>query len=194
MLRRAACVPRSGVPFGRCSGLFGLSQNSVGVPDYRSFSGSSLSFRDVIVEEAGAGTFINRVKVGNEWSFLMDEPPGLGGNDLGPNPYDILLAALGSCTTMTMRMYANKKGIPLQKTKILLKHNKIWAKDCETCVNKEGKVDKIERELFIYGDKLTEEQRKDLARVADKCPVHQTLTSTDTIITTTVAGRLAIKE
>lgn len=107
--------------------------------------------------------------------FLGDEPIRVGGTDLGPTPYDLLLAALGTCTNMTLRMYANHKGLPLDGVDVVLRHGKIHAADCEDCETERGKVDEIVREITIHGDDLEPAQRKRLMEIADRCPVHRTL-------------------
>ncbi|PQJ35857.1 osmotically inducible protein C [Salinibacter sp. 10B] len=109
-------------------------------------------------------------------SLVADEPEDVGGGDEGPTPYDYLLAALGSCTGMTLRMYADRKGWPLEEACVRLSHEKVHADDCEHCDQAEGKVDRIEREIDVKGD-LTQEQRQRLLEIANKCPVHRTLHS-----------------
>jgi len=99
-----------------------------------------------------------------------------GGGDSGPNPYDFLLAALGACTAITLRLYAERKALPLDRVTVKLSHAKIHAADCEACETKEGKIDRIEREIALAGA-LDAEQRARLLEIADKCPVHRTLTS-----------------
>jgi putative redox protein len=121
--------------------------------------------------------------------IIVDEPIALGGTDEGATPYGLLLAALGACTAITLRLYARTKGWPLETVEVRLSHDKIHAKDCATCETKEGKLDRIEREVLL-GGALTEEQRKRLGEIADRCPVHRTLTSEihiHTRITTPVA-------
>jgi putative redox protein len=108
--------------------------------------------------------------------IIVDEPIALGGTDEGATPYGLLLAALGACTAITLRLYARTKGWPLETVEVRLSHDKIHAKDCATCETKEGKLDRIEREV-ILGGALTEEQRKRLGEIADRCPLHRTLTS-----------------
>jgi uncharacterized OsmC-like protein len=130
---------------------------------------------EVRVRETGAGRFAQEVRVGRH-QFGADEPESFGGDDTGPGPYDLLLAALGACTSMTLRMYAERKELPLERVEVRLEHDKIHAQDCEDCETKEGKLDEIRRELVIEGD-LDAAQRQRLLEIADKCPVHKTLTS-----------------
>jgi uncharacterized OsmC-like protein len=131
------------------------------------------------VTEAGTGKYVQEVTIGRH-RLVADEPEAAGGNDLGPSPYDLLLAGLGACTAMTLRMYAERKKLPLENVSVELRHTKIHAADCKTCETKEGKVDRIERAIEIRGA-LTEAQRTRLLEIADKCPVHRTLHSEVTI-------------
>jgi putative redox protein len=108
--------------------------------------------------------------------LLADEPIAVGGSDTGPTPYDYLLAALGACTSMTLRMYADRKGLALESIVVRLKHQKIHAEDCRSCETKSGKIDTIEREIELEGH-LDQEQRQRLLEIADRCPVHRTLRS-----------------
>jgi uncharacterized OsmC-like protein/alpha/beta superfamily hydrolase len=112
----------------------------------------------------------------NRHRFLADEPIPAGGSDTGPSPYDYLVAALGACTSMTIRMYADRKKWPVEEVVVRLKHSKIHAEDCRDCDTKEGKLDRIELEIEPSGP-LTDEQREKLLEIAGKCPVHRTLKS-----------------
>ena len=130
---------------------------------------------EVTVREAGEGTFPQVVAAGQH-RIRADEPEKVGGTDSGPDPYSFLLAGLGACTSMTIRMYAERKGYPLERAEVRLKHGKVHATDCDECETKSGKIDKIEREIELLGP-LNGEQRADLMRIADRCPVHRTLHS-----------------
>ena len=129
----------------------------------------------VIVQETGHGRYQQVVSVGPH-RMLADEPKAFGGDDTGPGPYDLLLAALGACTSMTVRMYAQRKGWPLDKVSVTLRHEKIHAKDCEDCETREGKIDRIDREIVLRGQ-LDAEQHTRLIEIADRCPVHRSLHS-----------------
>ena len=131
--------------------------------------------RTVTVTETGGGKFQQSVAIGPH-RLIADEPVAAGGLDSGPGPYDLLLAALGACTSMTLRLYADHKKLPLVRTSVTLAHSKIHAQNCEECETKEGKIDRIDRVLTLEGD-LSDEQRARLVEIADKCPVHRTLTS-----------------
>jgi uncharacterized OsmC-like protein/esterase/lipase len=129
----------------------------------------------VLVRETHGGKFQQEILTGQH-RFLADEPAKLGGLDSGPGPYDLLLAGLGACTSMTIRLYADFKKIPLENVSVRLNHDKIHVKDCETCDTKVNMVDHIERAITLEGV-LDAEQRKRLMEIADKCPVHKTLGS-----------------
>jgi len=129
----------------------------------------------VVVRETGHGLFQQEIISGRH-HLIADEPEDVGGLGSGPGPYDLLLAALGACTSMTLRLYADRKKIPLTRTHVRLRHGKIYAVDCAECETKEGMIDHIERVITLEGD-LTAEQRARLMEIADKCPVHRTLTS-----------------
>ena len=128
----------------------------------------------VVVSENGQGSYGQRVVAGRH-VLSADEPIPLG-LDTGPSPYDLLLAALGACTSMTLRMYADRKKWPLAHVSVSLRHSKIHARDCETCETVTGRLDHVERSIAITGD-LDDEQRQRLLEIADKCPVHRTLHS-----------------
>jgi uncharacterized OsmC-like protein/alpha/beta superfamily hydrolase len=130
----------------------------------------------VVVQETGAGKFANAVVVNDAHVLLADEPVAYGGNDSGPSPYDFLLAGLGACKSMTMRMYAERKGLALDNVRVTLKHQKIHAEDCAACETENGKVDEIAVAIEIQGD-LDEASRTRIYEIADKCPVHRTLHS-----------------
>jgi putative redox protein len=129
----------------------------------------------VVVRVGGPGVFDTRVTAGRH-EFLVDEPVSAGGKDAGPSPYELLLAALGSCTAMTVRLYAQRRGYPLTDVTVRLEHSRIHADDCAHCETPDGYLDHIQRTVTLIGD-LTPAQRTDLLRVADKCPVHKTLHS-----------------
>jgi uncharacterized OsmC-like protein/alpha-beta hydrolase superfamily lysophospholipase len=129
----------------------------------------------VVVTETRQGKFQQTIATGPH-RFLADEPVKVGGLDSGPGPYDLLLAGLGACTAMTLRLYAERKSLPLERVSVTLMHGRIHAADCETCETKEGMIDRIERAITLTGA-LDAEQRKRLMEIADKCPVHRTLTS-----------------
>jgi uncharacterized OsmC-like protein/alpha/beta superfamily hydrolase len=131
--------------------------------------------RVVVVTETGGGKFQQNVVIGPH-RLIADEPVAAGGLDSGPGPYDLLLSALGACTSMTMRLYAEHKKLPLERVSVTLSHAKIHAQDCEECETKEGKIDRIDRTITMTGD-LSDEQRARLLEIADKCPVHRTLHS-----------------
>ncbi len=115
-------------------------------------------------------------------SFIADEPASLGGDDLGPTPYELFLGALASCKTITLRMYAQRKGWDLKRVTVTASHGRVHADDCADCESTTGMVDRIDVSLEIEGD-LTDEQRDRLKQIADRCPVHQTLLS-ETVIKT----------
>lgn len=140
--------------------------------------------RQVVVQETRKSKFNQIITVGPH-RLIADEPVAAGGEDAGPGPYDFLLAGLGACTSMTMRLYADRKSLPLDRVTVTLKHSKIYAKDCAECDTREGMLDQIERDIAMDGA-LDAEQRKKLMDIADKCPVHRTLTSEIRIVTKAV--------
>jgi putative redox protein len=136
----------------------------------------------VRVAEAGQGKFTEDVYAGRH-RLRADEPESAGGTDTGPSPYDLLMAALGSCTAMTIRMYAEHKKLPLERVTVDLAHGKVHAADCAECETREGRIDRIERVITLEGE-LDEAQRAKLLEIANKCPVHRTLHSEVWIPTT----------
>ena len=126
----------------------------------------------VVVTENGHGPYGQDVTIGSH-TLLADEPEPVG-HDTGPAPYDLLLASLGACTSMTLRMYAERKKWPLEKVTVSLRHERIHARDCEACETETGQLDRIDRTIELSGD-LDAEQRQRLLEIADRCPVHRTL-------------------
>ena len=137
--------------------------------------------REVVVRGNAQG-FTQEIVVGPH-QLTADEPKGVGGNDEGPTPYDLLLAALGSCTSITVTMYAQRKGWPLQGVYTRLRYSRIHAEDCADCESKEGKIDHIDLEIRLEGPLLSDEQRTTLLQIAEKCPVHRTLVTENAIST-----------
>jgi uncharacterized OsmC-like protein/fermentation-respiration switch protein FrsA (DUF1100 family) len=137
--------------------------------------------RMVVVRETRRSRFQQSVSIGPH-RMLADEPLGAGGEDTGPGPYDFVLAGLGACTSMTLRLYAERKSLPLERTTVTLSHSKIHAEDCAECETKGGMLDQIDLVIAMEGN-LDAEQRKRLMEIADKCPVHRTLTSEIRIVT-----------
>ncbi|MHA3023420.1 OsmC family protein [Mycobacterium sp. BMJ-28] len=127
----------------------------------------------VIVTETGTGPYTQEIIAG-EHRLTADEPRPVGDDD-GPTPYDLLLAGLGACTSMTVRMYANRKDWPLRQVRVTLRHSRIHAKDCAECETTIGWISQIDREIELTGD-LDDGQRQKLMDIAERCPVHQTLT------------------
>jgi uncharacterized OsmC-like protein/alpha-beta hydrolase superfamily lysophospholipase len=194
----AAKHPKSFVSLAGADHLLGQRRDSVYVADVIaawaeryveappavSAADTSEAPRRVVVQETRASKFQQTVTVGPH-RLTADEPVAAGGQDTGPGPYDFLLTGLGACTSMTMRMYADRKSLPLDRVTVTLKHGKIHAKDCEECETREGMLDQIEREIAMEGG-LDDEQRRKLMEIADKCPVHRTLHSEIRIVTRAV--------
>lgn len=128
---------------------------------------------EVIVRSVG---FLKQEITAGGHTLVADEPEAAGGSDAGPDPYSLLLAALGTCTAMTLQLYARHKKIPLERVEVSLSHDRIHAKDCQDCETKDGTIDRIERYISLTGD-LTEEQKTRMLQIAQRCPVHKTLTS-----------------
>jgi putative redox protein len=135
----------------------------------------SIDKGSVIVAERGDGKFTQMLLDG-EHVLLADEPRDDGGDDRGPSPYGLLLMALGACTSMTLRLYAARKGWPVDRITVRLKHFRDYAADCKDCDAKDAHIERIERVIDIEGD-LDSEQHVRLLQIAEKCPVHRTLES-----------------
>jgi uncharacterized OsmC-like protein/alpha-beta hydrolase superfamily lysophospholipase len=156
------------------------------LPEAQAAAATEPDAGEVLVAETGQGRFAQLVRVGRH-ELRADEPASVpGGLDTGPGPYDHLLAGLGACTSMTLRLYAERKELPLERVTVRLRHDKIHAEDCADCETREGKLDQIERTLEIAGP-LDAATRQRLLEIADKCPVHRTLTS-EVKIRTRLAG------
>jgi uncharacterized OsmC-like protein len=139
----------------------------------------------VVVASTGAGPF-DQIMLDGRHSVRADEPASAGGSDGGPNPYELLLMALGSCTSMTLHMYAGRKQWPLEQVVVRLRHSKVYAEDCEGCENNpKAMIDRIDRAIEMVGT-LDAEQRSRLLQIANQCPVHRTLSSKIDIKTTAV--------
>jgi putative redox protein len=121
------------------------------------------------------GSFLTTIQAGRH-TFLADEPESAGGTDAGPTPYDLLAAALGSCTAMTLHFFARREKLPLEGVRVALEHDRMHAKDCADCVNREGYIHRFTVRLELLGD-LTTEQKEKLLSIAKRCPVFKTLTS-----------------
>jgi putative redox protein len=137
---------------------------------------------EVVVAEVGFGRFAQVVYDGKH-RLTADEPAEAGGLDTGPSPYGLLLSALGACTSMTLRLYAERKKWPVQRIAVRLRHGKAYGSDCAAAADsKPVKIDRIEREIEVTGD-LSDDQRKRMLEIANKCPVHQTLERRNEIVT-----------
>ncbi len=134
-----------------------------------------------VIVRSSDSRFAQDVEVGSH-RLRADEPVAVGGSDSGPSPYDLLLAALGTCTSMTIKLYAARKQWPLECVAVRLTHAKVHAADCADCETREGKIDRIDREIELVGE-LSPEQRVRLLEIAEHCPVHRTLTSEMQIVT-----------
>jgi len=135
---------------------------------------TSAQKEDDVVVRGRAGSLAQDISIGSH-RLLADEPLDVGGTDEGPTPYGLILAGLGACTSMTLELYARRKGWPLEAVTVRLRHMKVYAQDCAECETKEGMIDRIEREIELAGP-LDAEQKAKLMEIADKCPVHRTLT------------------
>lgn len=135
----------------------------------------------VTVSETGDGKFQQQIVSGHH-TLYADEPENVGGCDSGPSPYDYLAIALGACTSMTLRLYAEHKKLALEHVEVEVAHDKVHAKDCAECGDREGRVDRFERRIILTGG-LSLEERARLVQIADKCPVHRTLEQSSVIVT-----------
>jgi putative redox protein len=142
----------------------------------------------VLVTDTGEGTF-GQVLLDGRHILPADEPIAAGGKDAGPNPYELLLMSLGACTSMTLRLYATRKALPLEHVIVRLRHAKVHADDCANCETRPAMIDRIERVIELVGA-LDEAQRTRLLQIAEMCPVHRTL-SAKVDIRTTLAGAAA---
>ena len=128
-----------------------------------------------VIARGSAAGLAQEIETGRH-RLAADEPVEAGGTDTGPSPYELLLAALGACTSMTLSMYARRKQWPLERVTVRLRHGRIHAQDCAECETKEGMLDRVEREISLTGP-LDAEQRERLLAIANRCPVHRTLVS-----------------
>lgn len=151
------------------------------IPDLKDEDTINIPYGRVAVHPTGYGKFQQHIHAGPH-TILADEPRAYGGEETGATPYNLLLAGLGACTSMTIKMYAERKGIELDDVEVYLDHQKIHAEDCSTCETKTGKLDKIARQIVLRGN-LSDTERARLIEIADRCPVHRTLHS-EVVITT----------
>jgi uncharacterized OsmC-like protein/pimeloyl-ACP methyl ester carboxylesterase len=159
------------------SRYLGLSQHEF---EHNYGSAPRVEGNDVLITELDK-KFLRGAYSANH-QLMSDEPRGLGGQDLGPSPYDLLLMALGSCTSMTLRMYANHKKLDLQDIQVTLSHNRIHEKDCEHSIDEDCRLEQIQRSIVVTGN-LSEAQQRRLLEIADRCPVHRTIENNPEIST-----------
>jgi len=174
---RAGGLPYGGFPVG-CSNTVVIAAPTANGGEI--MSAGAVGEPMVIVEGDGS-SFVQRIKAGAH-ELVADEPVAAGGGDAGPDPYRLLLAALGSCTSMTITMYARRKQWPVTRIRVELSHAKVWTQDCAHCDTREGRLDRVHRSIQLEGD-LSADQRRRLIEIAEKCPVHRTLASTMDIVT-----------
>jgi len=139
-----------------------------------------------VLVKVGPDALLAEVQAGRH-TFFLDEPIAVGGKDLGPTPYDMLLSALGACTAITLRLYATQKKWPLEGIEVRLSHQRVHRKDCDMCEASGEMLEEVSKELRLLGP-LTPEQRQRLHAVSDKCPVQKTLTSGAMRIITTLVN------
>jgi uncharacterized OsmC-like protein len=146
-------------------------------------------------ETSGGSPYVSKITINEKHKIQADEPLSVGGQDLGTSPYDLLLSALGSCTVMTLRMYADRKGLALTTVSVDLTHNKVHMKDCEECSSEESVktlkspiFDRIERNITLEGN-LSHQERQRLLEIANKCPVHRTLEQGQVIVLSSLASK-----
>ena len=144
------------------------------IRDWRSLQ-NEIEPGSVLVASTGAAPFEQRLLDGRH-VLTADEPAKVGGGDAGPGPYELLLMALGACTSMTVKMYARRKGWPLEGAEVRLRHYRVYNQDCADCEDKNALIERVDRSLRLIGP-LSSEQRHRLLEIADKCPVHRTLTA-----------------
>lgn len=155
------------------------------LPEKKTVATESLEPDDTVATTEAGGFRTDIVSAGH--TLIADEPASVGGSNLGPSPYDLLSAALASCTTMTLQMYAKHKKIDLASARVRVRHNKIHAEDCEDCESANGKIDEFLREISLEGD-LDRSQKERMLEIADKCPVHRTLHAEVKVRTTLANG------
>jgi len=144
------------------------------IRDWRSLQ-SEIEPGSVLVASTGVAPFEQRLLDGRH-VLTADEPAKVGGGDAGPGPYELLLMALGACTSMTVKMYAARKAWPLEGAEVRLRLYRVYNRDCADCESKNARIDRVDRSLRLIGP-LNSEQRRRLLEIADKCPVHRTLTA-----------------
>jgi putative redox protein len=161
-----------------------MSADAVGSPRWAGVYACGMANTDTptVVVQIGTEHYTSQISA-KAHSLVADEPSSVGGADAGPDPYDLLLASLGACKAITMRMYADRKEWPLESAQVGLRHERVHAKDCEDCETKQGQVDRIHVEIYLTGD-LTDEQRERIVEISERCPVHKTLMSETKIVTT----------
>lgn len=170
LTRKADAVYVADIIAAWAARYIGTSAEGRQVPEVPALAGG------VVVQETGGGRYENAVNVAGRHPLLADEPVDVGGGDAGPSPYDFLLAALGTCKSMTMRMYAEHKGLALDRARVTLSHQKVHVDDGRESDGKERKLDEITVRIHLDGD-LDQATRQRLYEIADRCPVHRTLTS-----------------